>query len=334
MRVGERKEFVLKINCLTTDKKIRLYLEGNMFSKEKYGKILVPVVTPFKASGEVDYDAMVAIGEKLLEKGWADTFVLTGTTGEFFTMSTEERITVFKKMFDAFNGRIPLIAGTGAPSTKESLELTLAAEKIGYELVMIVAPYYTRPSQIEILKHFQTIARNVSIDIMIYNIPIFTGVNTDPAMVAELAKEPNIVGIKEEAELNAKQITAFMNVTPEDFIIYNGDDTMVLESFVQGYERIGGVISGGAQIAGDQIRKMINLIHEGKVQEASIIQRKLFPLYRIMGQGGRTNPVCLLKEAMKMVGYPAGYPRQPLLPGTPEEVENVRKVMRQVGVLD
>lgn len=305
-----------------------------MFSKDKYGKILVPVVTPFTEKGDVDYSAMVEIGEKLLEKGWADSFVLSGTTGEFFTMSTEERIKIFKTMHEAFNGRIPLIAGTGAASTRETLVLTKAAQDIGFELVMVVAPYYTKPSQKEILTHFQTVARNVSIDIMIYNIPIFTGVNTEPAMVAELAKEPNIVGIKEEAELNAKQITAFMNVTPDDFIIYNGDDTMVLESYAQGFERIGGVISGGAHIAGDQIRKMIDCIHEGKVQEASLIQRKLFPLYRIMGQGGRTNPVCLIKEAMKMVGYPAGYPRQPLLPGTPEEVANVKAMMNQVGILD
>jgi 4-hydroxy-tetrahydrodipicolinate synthase len=128
-------------------------------------------------------------------------------------------------------------------------------------------------------------------------------------------------------------MTAFLNATPDDFIIYNGDDTMVLESYVQGYERIGGVISGGAHIAGDLIRKMINNIKEGKVLEASQIQRKLLPLFRSMGQGGRTNPVCLLKDAMRMIGYPSGYPRQPLLPGTLEEVENVRKVMVSIGLL-
>lgn len=305
-----------------------------MFDKNKYGKILVPIVTPFKKNGDVDYEAMVKIGETLLERKWADTFILTGTTGEFFTMNTEERIKVFETMYKAFNGRIPMIAGTGAASTREAMELTKAAEKIGFETVMIVAPYYTKPSQKEILNHFRVIARSVSVNILIYNIPIFTGVNTSPEIVAELAMEPNIVGIKEEAELNAKQMTEFVNVTPADFIIYNGDDTMVLESFVQGFERIGGVISGASHLVGDQIRSMIELLHAGKVQEASLIQRKLFPLYRIMGQGGRTNPVCLIKDAMRMVGYPAGYPRLPMLPGTDEEVENVRKMMIQVGALD
>lgn len=304
-----------------------------MFKKETYGKILVPVVTPFKENGDVDYEAMVQIGERLLEKGWADTFILTGTTGEFHTMSGEERIRVFQTMHDAFGGRIPMIAGTGAPSTREAIYLTKAAQEIGFETVMVVAPYYTKPSQKEILNHFQLVARAVSVDILIYNIPIFTGVNTTPAIVAELAKEPNIVGIKEEAELNAKQMTEFINVTPEDFIIYNGDDTMVLESFVQGYERIGGVISGGSHIAGDQIREMIDKLHEGKVQEASVIQRRLLPLYRVMGQGGRTNPVCLIKDAMRMMGYPAGYPRLPMLRGSEEEVAKVKEMMIKVGVL-
>ncbi len=261
-----------------------------MFNKDTYGKILVPIVTPFKENGDVDYEAMVSIGETLLEKGWADTFILTGTTGEFHTMNSEERIKIFQTMYDAFADRIPLIAGTGAPSTREAIALTQAAEKIGYKTVMVVAPYYTKPSQKEIMNHFQLVARAVSVDILIYNIPIFTGVNTSPEIVAELSKEPNIVGIKEEAELNAKQMTEFINVTPDDFIVYNGDDTMVLESFVQGFERIGGVISGGSHIAGDQIREMIDLLHAGKVQEASVIQRRLLPLYRIMGQGGKDEP--------------------------------------------
>jgi 4-hydroxy-tetrahydrodipicolinate synthase len=269
----------------------------------------------------------------LLAKGWADTFILTGTTGEFFTMNAAERIKVYETMSAAFKGRVPMIAGTGAVSTREALELTRAAARIGFETVMIVAPYYTKPSQREIQEHFRTIAAAVPIDILVYNIPIFTGVNTSPAMIGELAKIPNIVGIKEEAELNAKQMTEFLNATPEDFIVYNGDDTMVLESYVQGFERIGGVISGGSHIVGDQIREMIDLVLAGKVREASLIQRRLLPLYRIMGQGGRTNPVCLLKEGMKMMGYPAGYPRQPLLPGTAEEIAKVREMMVKVGAL-
>jgi 4-hydroxy-tetrahydrodipicolinate synthase len=305
-----------------------------MYSKEKYGKILVPMVTPFKENGDVDYDAIVRIGEMLLERKWADTFILTGTTGEFFTMTAEERIKVFEMAYKHFSGKIPLIAGVGCTSTRETILLAKAAQNLGYELVMAVAPYYTKPSQYELLNHYKELAAAVKIDILIYNIPIFTGVNVSPVTVSELAKIPNIVGIKEEAELNAKQMTEFLNATPDDFIVYNGDDTMVLESFVQGYERIGGVISGGSQVVGDQIRKMIDLLHEGKVQEASKIQRKILPLFRVMGQGGRTNPVCLLKDAMRMLGYPAGLPRHPLLPGTPEEVAEVRDMMVKAGALN
>ena len=304
-----------------------------MFNKEKFGKILVPIVTPFKENQSVDYDAMVSIGEKLIKNNFADTFILTGTTGEFFSMSAEERLNIFKTMKENFEGRIPLIPGTGCASTKETIALTQATKDLGFDLVMMVAPYYTKPTQSELYNHFKTVAEAVDVEILLYNIPIFTGVNLNPATVAELAKIPNIVGIKEEAELNAKQMTEFLNVTPDNFIVYNGDDTMVLESYVQGYERIGGVISGAAHIIGDRIRNMIELLQDGKVQEASMIQRSLLPLYRSMGPNGRTNPVSLLKDAMRIVGYNSGIPRLPLTPGSEEEVEGVKAAMKDLGII-
>ena len=304
-----------------------------MYSKEKYGKILVPVVTPFRENQSVDIEAMISIGERLIEKNFADTFILTGTTGEFFTMTSEERLSVFKAFKDNFEGRRPIIPGTGCASTVETIKLTQAAKDMGFDLVMIVAPYYTKPTQSDLYNHFKTVAETVDIDIMMYNIPIFTGVNLNPETVAELAKIPNIVGIKEEAELNAKQMTEFLNVTPDEFIVYNGDDTMVLESFVQGYERIGGVVSGAAHIIGDKIREMIDLLHAGKVMEASKLQRSLLPLYRSMGPGERTNPVCLLKDAMNLLGYNAGLPRLPLQKGTEEELEGVKAVMKDLDIL-
>jgi 4-hydroxy-tetrahydrodipicolinate synthase len=139
---------------------------------------------------------------------------------------------------------------------------------------------------------------------------------------------------KEEAELNAKQITAFLNATPEDFIIYNGDDTMVIEAYAQGgARRIGGVISGASHIIGHQVRAMIDAFLDGKVQEVADRQRQLMKFYRIMGQNGRFNPVCLIKDAMRMVGYNAGYPRLPLIPGTPEEIAKVKTVMQELKVL-
>jgi 4-hydroxy-tetrahydrodipicolinate synthase len=305
-----------------------------MFNKDKYGKILVPMVTPFKEDQSVDYEAAVSIARKLVDDKLADTIILTGTTGEFFTMTFEERVEMFRVVKEAVGDRIPVIAGTGCASTIETIALSQKAEELGYELVMVVAPYYTKPNQEQLYNHFQKVAAAIHIDMIVYNIPIFTGVNVNPETLAELAKIKNIVGVKEEAELNAKQITAFLNATPEDFIIYNGDDTMVIEAYAQGgARRIGGVISGASHIIGHQVRQMVEDFLAGKVQEVADMQRKLIPFYKIMGQNGRLNPVCLIKDAMKMVGYNAGIPRLPLTPGTPEEIAKVKKMMQDLHVL-
>jgi len=226
------------------------------------------------------------------------------------------------------------MAGVGCASTIETIALAKKAEELGFEIMMVVSPYYTKPTQKELYNHFKKVAESVNIQMMIYNIPIFTGVNVSPEIVARLSEIENIVAIKEEAELNPKQMTDFINITPDDFIIYCGDDTMILEAFAQGgAKRIGGIISGASHIIGVQLRDMIEMFLSGKVEEAAKMQQKYLPLFRIMGQNGRTNPCSLLKEAMKMVGYNAGIPRLPLTAGTEEEIAEVRKVMKKLEMI-
>jgi 4-hydroxy-tetrahydrodipicolinate synthase len=199
---------------------------------------------------------------------------------------------------------------------------------------MVLSPYYTKPSQAELCNHFKKVAEAIDIDMIMYNIPIFTGVNITPDMVAELSKIPNIVGIKEEAELHPKQMTEYMNKTSDDFVIYCGDDVMVLEAFAQGgAERIGGVVSGGAHLIGDRIRRMIDTFLAGNIEEAARMQRQFLPLYRSLSQGGRTNPVCLLKDAMKLIGYNAGIPRLPLTPGADDEIALVKRIMKELEII-
>lgn len=305
-----------------------------MYNKDYYGKILVPMVTPFKEDQSVDYDAAVSIAEKLIADNKADSIILTGTTGEFFTMNFEERVKLFQVVKEAVGDKIPLIAGTGCASTVETIALSKKAEELGFELVMIVAPYYTKPNQEQIYNHYKTIAESINISIMLYNIPIFTGVNVNPETVAKLAKIENIIGIKDEAELNVKQITEFINVTPDDFIIYNGDDTMIIETYAQGGKhRIGGVVSGASHLIGNRIRNMIETFLAGNVQEAAEMQQSFLPLFRIMGQNNRTNPVSLIKDAMNMIGYNAGVSRLPLTPGTEEEKAKVRQVMEELDII-
>jgi len=306
-----------------------------MFDKEKYGRILVPMVTPFKEGDQsVDYEAAVSIAEKLIEDNMADSIILSGTTGEFFTMSFEERVKMFNVIKETVGKKIPLMAGVGCVSTVETMALAKKAEELGFEIMMVVSPYYTKPTQKELYNHFKKVAESVNIQMMLYNIPIFTGVNINPETVAKLSEIENIIAVKEEAELNPKQMTGFINATPDDFIIYCGDDPMILEAFAQGgTERIGGIVSGGSHIIGVQLRNMINMFLNGKVEEAAKMQQRYLPLFRIMGQNGRTNPCSLIKEAMKMVGYNAGIPRLPLTPGTEEEIAEVRKVMKKIKII-
>lgn len=305
-----------------------------MFNKDHYGKILIPMITPFKKDQSVDYEAAASVAEKLIEEKKADSLILTGTTGEFFSMNFDERARIFEVVKNAVGDKIPLIAGTAVVSTIETIALSKKAEELGYDLVMVVSPYYTRPSQKELYNHFKKIAEEIEIDLILYNIPLFTGVNINPETAAELAKIPNIVGIKEEAEINPKQITEFINITPEDFIIYCGDDAMILEAFAEGGEkRMGGIVSGGSHLIGDRLRHMIEIFLEGKVEKAARMQQEFLPLFRAFSPGDRCNPASLLKDAMKMIGYNAGIPRLPLMPGTKEEVAEVEKIMRKLNII-
>ena len=172
------------------------------FNRAKYGKILIPMVTPFKEDQSVDYEKAKKLSTYLVEKNKGDCLILSGTTGEFHTMSFDERVKLFEAAKEVVGDRIPLIAGVGCASTIETIRLAKKAEELGFELVMIVAPYYAKPNQEELYIHYREVAESVGVKILLYNIPIFTGVNIEPETVAKLAEIPNIVGIKEEAELN------------------------------------------------------------------------------------------------------------------------------------
>jgi 4-hydroxy-tetrahydrodipicolinate synthase len=306
-----------------------------VFNKDTYGKILIPMVTPFAENQSVDFVKARKLAQFLVDNQKGDTLILSGTTGEFHTQSFDERVKLFEVVKKAVGGKIPLIAGIGCTSTIETIALGKKAQALGFDMVMIVSPYYTKPSQRELYAHFAQIAQALpALNILLYNIPIFTGVNLEPEMVGKLARNKNIVGIKEEAELNPKQITAFLNATPENFIIYNGDDTMILEAYAQGGpSRIGGVISGASHVIGPMVRTMIETFLAGKIADAAQMQRKIYPLLKIMGQNGRTNPVCLWKEAIKMHGCDAGIPRLPLSRGTAEEIKNVKAVMKSLKLI-
>jgi len=293
--------------------------------------IIVPLATPFnRKNQDVDYGIAEALVEHLIGNRLCDSILVSGTTGEFNTLSFEERVKLLLVAGRAADGRVPMIAGTGAASTRETVLLTQKAEELGYDCAMIIAPYYCRPTQEEILEHFKTVAKQTGIPIMLYNIPLFTGVNIDPGTVAELAELDNILGIKDEAGVNPTQMTEYAGVTPDHFTIYNGDDIMVLCGMAQG---AAGVVSGGSHIIGAQMRRMIELFLAGRHEQAREIHMSLDPLFKALPPSRGVNPIPALKAAIEMVGIPVGPPRLPLLESSTEHKKTVRRHLERLGVL-
>jgi 4-hydroxy-tetrahydrodipicolinate synthase len=292
--------------------------------------IIVPLVTPFTQDGELNYEEAKTLVDHLIGKSYCDSILVAGTTGEFHALTNAERIELFTVVKEAAAGRAALVAGTGAGSTREALLLTREAEKLGYDAVMVVSPYYCKPTQEGIYRHFETIARGTSLPVMLYNIPLFSGVNINPETVARLSKIENVGGIKDELGLNPTQMTEYSLVTPEDFSIYNGDDIMTLCGLVQG---AAGTVSGGSHLVGDKIRNMMELFLSGKNEKALQIHLALDPFFKALCPNGRVNPIPVLKAALEIAGHPVGPCRLPLDPATAQEREQIEKHLSRLEVI-
>ncbi len=305
-----------------------------MTKKEKLGRILLPLVTPYKANEEVDYDRYAELIEYLIEKNLCDTFIVSGTTGEASLLTFEERAKLFETAVKAVAGRKPIIAGTGCASTKETIALTKRAADAGIDTMLIVVPFYNKPTQEGIYNHYMAVAESTAADIILYNIPIFVGINLEPETVGRLAPVKNIIGIKDEAGVNPTQVTDYYLATQAadpDFLIYNGDDVMLLPTIVQGAI---GIVSGGAHVFGHEIRAIFDAFAAGENEKA----RELFiPLYKFCkscGQNGRLLPNSIMRPAIELVtGIKVGPARSPLAPITPAETDVLKAVLKEVGKL-
>lgn len=302
---------------------------------EKFGRVLLPFITPFKETEEVDYDTYEKLIRYAMDRGFLDTVVVSGTTGEFNTLTYEERVKLFETAVKAVDGKYPIIAGTGAASTREAVALTNAAVKAGIKTVMVVAPYYCKPTQEAIYAHYMRILNETEADILLYNIPIFTGVNIESATVARLAAaSKRIIGIKDEAGINPVQVTDYYFATKEinpGFLIYNGDDIMIMPTLSQAAL---GVVSGGSLLMGDRIKKVFTLYEEGKVEEALEINRQVYRLCKVFGINGRIHPNPVLRVAVELVsGIKVGKPRMPLDTATEAEKAELVKVLKEVDLL-
>lgn len=289
-----------------------------------FGRVLTAMVTPFDESGAVDFEQAASLAKHLVANG-SDGIVVAGTTGESPTLSDEEKIRLVRAVKDAVAGRALVVAGTGTNDTRHSVHLTKDAQRAGADGILLVNPYYNRPSQDGLYAHFRTIAESTPLPCMLYNIPGRTGVNTAPETIARLAEMPNITAVK-EATGNLDQASEIRRLTKDDFQIYSGDDSLTLPMLAVGGA---GVVSVASHLAGREIREMVQAYQQGDVRRAVQLHIRLFPLFRVLFI--TTNPVPL-KAALNMSGIKVGKPRLPLVEATAKEKEQIGAVLKALAL--
>jgi len=287
-----------------------------------FGRIATAMVTPFDAKGNIDFHKTTRLIEYLINNG-TDALVVSGTTGESPTLSKEEKIALFEHTVKVVDKRVPVIAGTGSYNTRESVELTKKAEKIGVDGILLVAPYYNKPNQAGLYEHFTTIAENTDLPIMLYNIPGRSVVNIEPETVIRLSEIPNIKAIK-EAGGNLDQMTEIIANTPDDFELYSGDDGFTLPVLAIGGA---GVVSVASHIIGNEMQQMIQAFLAGDHRKAAKLHQKLLPLMKGLFKAPSPVPV---KTALQIKGINVGSVRLPLVPLTEDERSELTKLLQTI----
>lgn len=290
-----------------------------------WGPVVTAMVTPFNENLEVNIDAAQALAELLVQTG-STGLVVSGTTGESPTLTREEKVTLFRKVKEAVGNRAAVLAGTSTYDTAESVHLSQEAERAGVDGLLLVAPYYNRPSQEGLYQHFRTIAQAVDVPIMIYNIPGRTGVNVEPSTLLRLAEINNIVAVK-EASGNLNQMSEICAGAPEGFLVYSGDDSLTLPLLAVGGV---GVVSVASHVVGRDIRRMCEAFFAGQVREAKQLHHRMLPLFKALFC--TTNPVPV-KAALNMLGANVGGVRLPLVEANDREKEIVRRALQDYGLL-
>lgn len=268
------------------------------------GNIATAMITPFSEDGSVHFEMLSDVIEHLIANG-TDSLVVSGTTGESPTLSYDEKVAIFQYTVDVVNNRVPVIAGTGSNNTQASISLTKAAETVGVDGIMLVAPYYNKPSQRGMYEHFAAIANSTTLPVMLYNIPGRSVVNIDTQTIVQLSNIPNIEVIK-EASGSLDQITEIIARTPNDFQVYSGDDGLTLPLLSIGGN---GVVSVAAHIVGNDMQKMIKAFKEGRHAQAATIHQALLPLIRALFA---TPSPSTLKYALTKIGIGTEYVRLPI----------------------
>lgn len=284
---------------------------------------IVALVTPFKENYEVDFDAYGRLVDFHLQSG-TDGILPCGCTGEAATLSHEEQKECIKFVVERVAGKVPVIGGTGSNNTVEALDLTKFAKEVGCDAALLITPYYNKPTQAGLIAHYTTIAKEVDIPIILYNVPSRTGIKLEAETVAELSKIPNIVCIK-EAGGSVDQVSQILSLC--DITVLSGDDSLTLPMMAVGAK---GVVSVAANVVPSDVAKMCSLALEGKFGEARGIHYKLFPLFKALFY--ETNPMPV-KAALARMGMIKNVLRLPLVPMSEYQYKRLEKVIQDLGLI-
>src|SRR3989344_7973176 len=286
---------------------------------------ITAMVTPFAESGELDVEGLKSNVKFQVDNGISGLVPL-GTTGESPTISDEERETVIKVVVAAAAGRVPVIVGTGTNSTAHSVELSRQAEELGADAVLVVSPYYNKPTQEGLYRHFKAITESISIPVVVYNIQGRTGVNIETATLARMAQVPNIIAVK-EASGNVAQMMDVLDQLPKTFSVVSGDDNLTLPLMSLGGR---GVISVVSNLVPGKVSAMCAAALKGDFAAARRLHFELLPLFKAAFI--ETNPIPI-KAAMGMAGLPAGPGRMPLCEMQPANLEKLKAALQKMGIL-
>jgi 4-hydroxy-tetrahydrodipicolinate synthase len=282
------------------------------------------LVTPFMRTGDLDEAAVRRLGRRQIDAG-IHFLSPCGTTGENPTLTPSERIRIVEILADEADGRVPILAGAGGYNTKEVIELARELEKAGAAGLLSVTPYYNKPTQEGLFRHYQAIAESTALPIVLYNVPGRTGVNIDVATVLRLAAIPNIVGVK-EASGNMQQICEICRAVPQEFLVLSGDDAMALPVMAVGGRGVVSVVSN--EVPGEVVQ-MLEAAERGDFGAARAVHQRIMPLMMTNFVEGNPVPV---KAAMAAMGLLEEIYRLPLVGPRAESREKIAKALKDLGL--
>lgn len=280
----------------------------------EWGRLITAMVTPYDENLNVNYEVSVELAKRLVEEG-NTALVITGTTGEAPTLTDEEKVKLYKILKE--NVDVPIIAGVGTNSTLITIKNAKMASEAGVDGLLIVTPYYNKPDQDSLYEHFKAVADSVNLPIMLYNVPGRTGCNILPATVEKLAQTENIVALK-EASGNIVQISDIIRRVPKEFLIYSGDDSMLLPAMAVGAY---GIVSVCSHVVGKEMKEMIDAFISEDTKRATELHLKLLNIFQTLFIIANPIPV---KAALNMTGTNVGGLRLPLTEARP----NIKKIIK------